>query len=115
MLEEVIRELTVRNNNEQTTSEGILVWAKRVDAQRAQAAILNDVTEFCQFDKIKIAPRAKGSQTDTEHNIQQMAMQILWQDTCVSTVPSIWEDVHWIWEDGPLQKGVQNQEGLCSA
>ena len=41
MLEEVIRELTGRNNNEQTTSEGVLVWVKRIEAQRAQAAILN--------------------------------------------------------------------------
>ena len=34
MLEEIIRELTSRNNSEQMTSEDVLVWAKRVEAQR---------------------------------------------------------------------------------
>ena len=33
MLEEVSRELTTRNNDEQTTSEGVLVWVKRVEVQ----------------------------------------------------------------------------------
>ena len=31
MLEEFIRELTARNNDEQTTSEGVLAWAKRIE------------------------------------------------------------------------------------
>ena len=62
MLEEVIRELTAKNNNEQTTREGVLAWAKRVEAQRVQAAILNDITESCQFDQIKMAPKAKDDQ-----------------------------------------------------
>ena len=68
MLEEVIRELTAKNNNEQTTSEGVLVWVKRVEAQRAQVAILNDITESHLFDKIKIAPKAKGSQAKQMQN-----------------------------------------------
>ena len=59
MLEEVIRELTARNNDEQTTSEGVLVWAKRVEAQWAQAAILSDITELYQLDKIKMASKAQ--------------------------------------------------------
>ena len=33
MLGEIIKELTTKNNDEQTTSEGVLVWAKR-EAQR---------------------------------------------------------------------------------
>ena len=35
---------------------------KRVEAQWAQAAILNDITESCQFNKIKMTSKAKGSQ-----------------------------------------------------
>ena len=62
LLEEVIRKLTTRKNDEQTTSEGVLVWVKRVEVQRAQAAILSDITESCKFDKIKMAQRSKGSQ-----------------------------------------------------
>ena len=62
MLEEMIRELTARNNEEQTTSKGVLVWAKRIEAQWVQAAILNDITKSCQFDKINMASKTKGGQ-----------------------------------------------------
>ena len=62
MLDEVIRELTSKSNDEQMTREGVLAWSKRVEVQRAQAAILKDITELCQFDKIKMAQRPKSSQ-----------------------------------------------------
>ena len=45
MLEEIIKELTAANDNEQITSEGVLAWAKRVEAQRTQAAVLSTTTE----------------------------------------------------------------------
>ena len=61
-MDEVLRELTARSNDEQMTSEGVLAWAKRVQMQRAQAAILNDITELCQFDKITMAQKSKSSQ-----------------------------------------------------
>ena len=35
MLDEVIRELTPKSTNEQMTSEDVLIWAKRVEVQRA--------------------------------------------------------------------------------
>ena len=41
MLDEVIRELTTKSNNDQTTSEDVLIWAKRVEVQRTQAVILS--------------------------------------------------------------------------
>ena len=59
MLDEVMRELTAKSSDEQTTSEGILAWSKRVEVQ---AAILNDITELHQFDKIKTAQKSKDSQ-----------------------------------------------------
>ena len=59
MLGKIIKELTIKSNDEQTTSEGVLAWAKWVEAQRAQAVILNDITETCQFNKVKIAPQSK--------------------------------------------------------
>ena len=62
MLEEVIRELTARNNDEQTTSKGVLAWAKRIEVQWVQGAILNDITKLCQFDKINMASKTKGRQ-----------------------------------------------------
>ena len=57
MLDEVIRELTTKNLNEQTTSEDVLIWAKRVEVQRVQAAILSDITKSQMFDKVKVAKK----------------------------------------------------------
>ena len=54
MLEEIIKESTDTKNNNHITSGGIPVWAKRVEAQRAQATVLNTLTESRQFDKIKL-------------------------------------------------------------
>ena len=59
MLEEIIKELTVTNNDDHTTSGGVQAWAKRVEVQRAQAAVLNTLTEVRQFNKIKVSKRAK--------------------------------------------------------
>ena len=41
MLEEIMKELTATNDNEQITREGMISWAKRVEAQRALAAVLS--------------------------------------------------------------------------
>ena len=63
MLEEIIKELTASKNDDHITSGGILAWAKRVEVQRAQAAVLNTLTESKQFDKIKISKKAKDNKT----------------------------------------------------
>ena len=52
MLGEIIRELTKKKNKE-ITSENVLCLAKRVKAQRAQSAIMNNLTEAKEFDKLK--------------------------------------------------------------
>ena len=59
MLDEIIRELTSKNNDEQVTSEGMLIRAKRIEVQRAQATILNNITESCQFNKVKVTQKSK--------------------------------------------------------
>ena len=54
-----------------------------------------------------MAQNSKSSQDKQMKNtISQMAMQILQWDPHAPTVPSIWEDMHWMWEDGPLQEGL---------
>ena len=50
MLEEVIRDLTTKGSNDQTISEDVLIWAKRLEAQRTQALILSDITDSQRFD-----------------------------------------------------------------
>ena len=41
-------------DNEETTSQNVLFWVKRVKAQRAQSAIMNSLTEVNNFDKLKV-------------------------------------------------------------
>ena len=41
------------------TRKGTLIWAKRIEAQRAQAAIINNITESHQFDKVKGTKKSK--------------------------------------------------------
>ena len=69
MLDEIIRELTVKNNNKQVMSEGVLAWTKRIEAQRAQATVLNNITESHQFNKIKVAQKTKESHMRPMQNI----------------------------------------------
>ena len=45
MLGEIIKELTATRGNYHITSGNALAWAKRVEAQRAQAAVMNSITE----------------------------------------------------------------------
>ena len=65
MLEEIIKELTDTKNEDHITSGGVLAWAKRVEAQRAQGAVLNTLMESRQFDKIKLSKKVKESRVRT--------------------------------------------------
>ena len=53
MLGKVVKELTKIHENEEITSENVLPWAKRFKVQRAQSAIINNLTEVNEFDKLK--------------------------------------------------------------
>ena len=59
LLEEIIKELTATNNDDHITSGGVLAWAKRVEAQKVQAAVLNTLKESRQFNKIKVSKRQR--------------------------------------------------------
>ena len=49
MLAEIIRELTKTDENMLVTNEQILAWEKRIGGQRAQAAIINKLSEVRDF------------------------------------------------------------------
>ena len=104
MLDEIIRELTSKTNSEQTTSKDVLAWAKRVKAQSMQASVLNDITETKTFDKIKNAPESKNTWGERiKHcNTPEMAMQVLWGRSHTQTMPSIWKNMHCMWQDRAL-------------
>ena len=61
MLDKIIRELMSRTSNVQTTSEDVLTLVKRVEAQRMQAVVLNDLTEIKASDKIKKGTEPKST------------------------------------------------------
>ena len=77
MLEEIIKELTVTSNDSHLTMGGILAWAKRVEKQKVQAAVLDMLTESRQFDKVKISKRPK------EDNARALVGQMLQQQPCL--------------------------------
>ena len=55
-------------NDDCITSGGVLAWAKRVGAQRTQAAILKTLTESRQFDKIRLSKKVKENRARTPMN-----------------------------------------------
>ena len=59
MLEEIIKEQMATNNDDHITSRGVLAWAKQIEVRRAQAAVLNTLTESRQFDKVRVSKKTK--------------------------------------------------------
>ena len=53
MVTEIIRELTAINDANTVMSNEVLTWAKWVEAQRSQTAMLNSLKENRDFDAIK--------------------------------------------------------------
>ena len=53
MLAEIMRELPKAKEKLDITSEQVLGWANIVEAQRAQSAVMDSLTETKEFDKIK--------------------------------------------------------------
>ena len=62
MLDEVLRELMAKNSSKQTKSENVLLWARRIKAQRAQAAILSNVTEAQNLTQVKLVQKPRNRQ-----------------------------------------------------
>ena len=59
MLEEIIKDLKANSNDDHITSGVVLSWAKRVEVQRVQAAVLDTLTQLRQSDKVKMLKRPK--------------------------------------------------------
>ena len=70
MLGEIIKELTTIRGNDTVTSENILSWMKRIEAQRAQAVVMSAITETKEFNKIKVARHALQRQLKRANAIQ---------------------------------------------
>ena len=55
MQEEIIKELMAVKGDEHITSRNVLALVKKVEAQRAQAAVMSVITKFKEFYKIKVS------------------------------------------------------------
>ena len=53
MLVERISELTKAEENANVKSEQVFAWVKRAEAQRAQSAVINSLSEMKEFDKLQ--------------------------------------------------------------
>ena len=96
-------------------SEDVLLWATQIKAQRAQAAILSNLTKEQKFDKVGPKTQEQARDRNNMPGIPQMSMQVLWGKSCTLAVPSIWEIMHQLWENGLLQEGLHEQEESCSS
>ena len=69
MLGEKIKELTTTKGNDTITSENMLLWMKRVEAQRAQSAVMNTITETAEFDKIRMSNMPAKTAPEGQHSL----------------------------------------------
>ena len=53
LLTEIIRELIKTGENRSVTSVQVWAWAKRIETQRTQAAVINSLSEVKEFDWIQ--------------------------------------------------------------
>ena len=86
MLGEIIWEVIEIHENTEITKENVLCLAKRIEAQRAQSAIMNSLTEAKEFDKLKIVKNTykdsiRRSPTWTKSSAKHMCR------SCVSSQP----------------------------
>ena len=54
---------TITRDDDWITIESVLAWAKRVKAQRDQAAVLNTIMELRQFNKVKVVKKPREDST----------------------------------------------------
>ena len=74
MLEEIIKELMATKTDDHITSSGMLAGTKRVETQRAQASVLNTMTQSRQFNKVRISKETKDDKARAPVN-QTMQQQ----------------------------------------
>ena len=70
MLAEIIRELTKTVERTAVINEQVLIWVKRVEAQRAQSTIITSLSKTKEFNKIKTI---KGGQRHNPRKLQTHA------------------------------------------
>ena len=89
----------------------MLAWAKRAEVQRAQAAVLNMLTESRLFDKINISKSTEDTaRAPNGQTMQQQLCRYCGGNTPAEIVPSIWQDMCRVQQDGAFQEGLPQQK-----
>ena len=116
MLDAIVRELMAKNSSEQTNSEDVLLWARQIEAQRAQAAILSDLTEAQKIDKVKLVQNPKTDKRLRQHTRHSTNIHA----STVGEVTHPGSAQHMgnhapVVGNGSLQEGLHEQEESCSS
>ena len=75
MLAEIISELNNAEDNANVTSEQMLARTKRVEAQRAKFAVINNLSEMKESDKIQTVRDEQRQNGRNPHSLVKMAMK----------------------------------------
>ena len=94
LLTEIIRELTKSHENTMVPSEHVLILAKRIEGQRAQAAVINSLHEVKNLDAMwqKDDGKQRNKTGHTCLNGHKKKIQILQLGAQSEGMPSIWQE-----------------------
>ena len=109
---EIIKELMVLNNTSGVSSEQVLVWAKKVEAQRAQKEVLENIRDTKDFDSIsrdKQRPDGNGQQREgvKEKKVKENCRYCGMTHIYTETMPSIWQNMQQMYKGKLLQSNIQ--------
>ena len=88
MMVKIKKKLVKTEENKDVTSGQTLLWARRVEAQRTEVAVLKNLKVEKEFHAIQ-------SEKPNKH------MQILWIQPPTSKMPSVWEEMCGVCQDEP--------------
>ena len=108
---EIIKEMMVLKDTSEVSSEQVLAWAKRVEAQRSQNAVLENTRDVKEFDLIRRDRQRPGQKVNRQQRRngkeKNSKLKIMGNNAPAKTMSSIWQNVQQMWEGKGLQSGMQ--------
>ena len=91
MISEILREVATLEDIEDGTSEKVLIWVQRMEAQRAQKLVLDNIKEAKEFDTKRYSVQRHANEAPKTQKGGKL--QKLCNRACAETVPSIQQEV----------------------
>ena len=101
-INEILKEVATLEDTEDAPSKHVLLWAHRVEVQRAQNSALYDIKEAKESALLSTVHRSKNTWPSCGGQ-----MQILWHGIYTEAVPCIWPKVWWMWKANSFQGSLQ--------